>query len=220
MDGKIFIYCERGQDPGFWAEPLNAVTNGAFIIAGLACLQLWRTRGERSVLTLGLCLLTLAIGVGSFLFHTVAERWAAIADTAPIGLFMLLAVYVTARRFFQAPIWASWLSVALFIGLMVAAFRIPTGFSAGYLPALLVLLGSGAALLAIGRRPGDAILAAGLIFAASLTFRILDLPYCATLSLPGAPVGSHFLWHLLNAATLYLVTRSAIMHGRSAPTAA
>ena len=27
MNQKIFAYCERGQDPGFWAEPLNAVTN-------------------------------------------------------------------------------------------------------------------------------------------------------------------------------------------------
>ena len=32
---KIFIYCERGQDPSFWAEPLNAVSNAAFIIAAL-----------------------------------------------------------------------------------------------------------------------------------------------------------------------------------------
>lgn len=216
MNGKVFIYCERGLDPGFWAEPLNAVTNGAFILAGLACLWLWSSRPERSMLTLGLCLLMLAIGLGSFLFHTVAERWAGIADTAPIGLYMLLAVYVTARRFFTLPIWASWLGVALFVGLMAAAFQIRGGFSTGYLPALLVLLGSGAVLLAMGRRPGDAVLAAGLIFAASLTFRTLDGPYCEALSLAGEPIGSHFLWHPLNAATLYLVTRSAIVHGRSA----
>ena len=27
---KIFAYCERGLNPGFWAEPLNAISNAAF----------------------------------------------------------------------------------------------------------------------------------------------------------------------------------------------
>lgn len=30
---KLFLYCERAQDPSFWAEPLNAVSNAAFLIA-------------------------------------------------------------------------------------------------------------------------------------------------------------------------------------------
>ena len=33
--GKVYSYCERGGDPTFWAEPLNAISNGAFIVAGL-----------------------------------------------------------------------------------------------------------------------------------------------------------------------------------------
>jgi hypothetical protein len=33
--GKVYSYCERGGDPTFWAEPLNAISNGAFIIAVL-----------------------------------------------------------------------------------------------------------------------------------------------------------------------------------------
>ena len=32
---QVFSYCERGGAPGFWAEPLNALSNGAFIITGL-----------------------------------------------------------------------------------------------------------------------------------------------------------------------------------------
>ncbi len=31
---KIYNYCERGQDRAFWAEPLNAVSNAAFIMRG------------------------------------------------------------------------------------------------------------------------------------------------------------------------------------------
>ena len=35
----IDIYCER-VGPEFWSEPVNAVTNGAFIIAGIVALVL------------------------------------------------------------------------------------------------------------------------------------------------------------------------------------
>ena len=31
---KVYSYCERGGDPGFWAEPLNAISNGAFYWLG------------------------------------------------------------------------------------------------------------------------------------------------------------------------------------------
>ena len=30
---QIDIYCER-LGPGFWAEPVNALSNGAFLVAG------------------------------------------------------------------------------------------------------------------------------------------------------------------------------------------
>lgn len=44
MDNTIDIYCER-IDPTFWAEPLNAVSNGAFLIAAFAAGYLvWQRR--------------------------------------------------------------------------------------------------------------------------------------------------------------------------------
>ncbi len=29
-------YCER-TDPGFWSEPVNALTNAAFLVAAFVC---------------------------------------------------------------------------------------------------------------------------------------------------------------------------------------
>ncbi len=57
---KIDGYCER-IDPGYWAEPVNALTNVAFVLA--AALMWRRTAG----LPLGraLCVVLAAIGVGS-----------------------------------------------------------------------------------------------------------------------------------------------------------
>jgi hypothetical protein len=40
------------------------------------------------------------------------------------------------------------------------------------------------------------------LFAVSLTFRTLDNAVCDTL-----PLGTHFLWHVLNGCVLYLTTR-------------
>ena len=88
---KIFAYCERAGDPAFWAEPFNAISNVAFLIAALAgAVLLVRTPNARARrIEWGLVLLVTIIGIGSFLFHTYATRWASVADTAPIGIFMI-----------------------------------------------------------------------------------------------------------------------------------
>ena len=44
----IDSYCER-LGPGFWAEPLNAAKNGAFLAAALYALVLWRRVRAASV---------------------------------------------------------------------------------------------------------------------------------------------------------------------------
>jgi len=88
---QVFRYCERGSDPSFWAEPLNAVSNAAFILAAIAAGISYtrRPRNEPAPGVIALILLVFIIGIGSFLFHTFATRWAAMADVIPIGIFML-----------------------------------------------------------------------------------------------------------------------------------
>ena len=88
---QLFRYCERGAEAAFWAEPLNALSNAAFLLAAIAAgreLARWPTGGRRTFEAL-LVLLVAVIGIGSFLFHTLATRWAMYADVIPIGLFML-----------------------------------------------------------------------------------------------------------------------------------
>jgi len=68
----IFDYCERGLSPSFWAEPLNALTNGGFILAALAgtVMIAKRPSNERSLWQIFFVLNFIAIGIGSFLFYT------------------------------------------------------------------------------------------------------------------------------------------------------
>jgi hypothetical protein len=232
----IFNYCERGMDPAFWAEPLNAVTNGGFILAAAAgaAMIAKRPREERSLWQIFFVLNFIAIGVGSFLFHTVPNVNTELADTGPIGIFMLTYLVFALRRFARAPWLAIALAIAAFIGLMVMAFQmrcwdgrigisldIPPGAQAkclngslGYGPALLSMWLI-AVWLGLRRHPAALLVfGAALTFVASLTFRSLDQSFCADWVILGHRVGTHFIWHLLNSLTLFLLLAAAIKYGR------
>ncbi len=46
---------------------------------------------------------------------------------------------------------------------------------------------------------------AGLAFVISLTFRSVDRGVC-----PGFPLGTHFLWHIINAAVIYMASLAGL----------
>jgi len=190
-------YCER-LGPGFWAEPLNAITNIAFL---LAALLVWpRTTGQPLARLLAMILFV--IGIGSFLFHTFATRWAALADTLPIGLYILTYIYAANRHYWGWPVWAAALGTLAFIPYAVVLTplfdRLPFfTVSSFYWPVPLLI--AAYAFLLRHRAPATA---GGLAFGAallcvSLTFRSLDDPLCSAI-----PLGTHFLWHVLNAVML------------------
>lgn len=228
---KIFRYCERGQDPSFWAEPLNAISNAAFIIAALfaaAALSAKQDRKKR-IAEWGLVVLVFVIGVGSFLFHTYATRWAAVADVAPIGVFML-AYFAYALRVLLR---ANWLVVAAGLGAFIWALQIAGDIecrpgllsiteaargpclngTVGYAPALFAMLGMGGLLAALQHPGWRTIFAAGCVFLISMFFRTVDLEICDLTRIMGSARGVHFLWHILNATTLFLLLHAAIHHG-------
>jgi hypothetical protein len=201
----VDLYCER-FGPGLFAEPLNALSNLAFIGAGLwLMVALPRRLAGRSVpwmheLLAGLILL---IGLGSAAFHTFATRWAEVLDMAFIGLFIHLFVVVYAHDVMDVRWTFAWLAAPAFMafGIIVTGPFEPGDFngSVGYFPALAGLLLMGAGLLA-QRRPGAGwFLGSALVFAISLSLRSVDLDWC-----PRWPWGTHWAWHLLNALTLSL----------------
>jgi Ceramidase len=228
---KVYSYCERGGDPSFWAEPLNAVSNGAFIIAGLlAAWQLARSaRSDRALFEWLLVALVLAIGVGSFLFHTYATVWSIPFDTVPISLFMLGYLGYALCRFARWPLIAVIIALALFYGSIELARGItcanellPMTRAAGkrcfngtlgYAPAFVALVLVGA-LLALQRHPAALyLLAAAAVFLAAMTFRTIDYEACTWAVRGARGVGTHFLWHISNAVVLYILLLAAIRYG-------
>ncbi len=222
---QIFAYCERGLDPAFWAEPLNAITNVAFLIAAGIAFLAWSAQApeRRGLMELIMIVIVTIIGIGSFLFHTYAQRWAALADTLPIGIFMMVYMGYTLRAYFRMPLWAVGIGlIAFFASLAYASAGIRCGGgpclngSVAYFPAFFALVGLGAVLIAQRHPAGGYLLSAGLVFAVSLSFRSLDQALCGYTAINGLdPIGLHFLWHCLNATLLYLLLVAAIRHGRS-----
>lgn len=193
-------YCER-VDFTFWSEPVNAATNASFLIAAIV---IWAILGGKSDPAARLLTVILfAIGVGSFLFHTFATRWAAMADVLPILAFILTYLFLATRRFFGASATAG---VAAVIGYFPFAYVVVTiagatigtlNGSVAYLPVPILVLAYAAALW---RR--DPITARGLatgagILVVSIFFRSIDAAVCDIF-----PLGTHFLWHSLNGLAL------------------
>jgi hypothetical protein len=207
----VDIYCER-RDASLLAEPINAASNLAFFIAAWFA---WRTyRASAAVrsdpLVAALIAMIAVIGAGSLTFHTIATRWAAWTDVIPILIFMLFYLWLALRRYCGWPGWLSALALALFF---LATFNIellvPVRFLRGgamYLPALLTL--AAMALAPVAPAVRRAIAGAALVFLVSYALRTADMPVCASI-----PVGTHFLWHCLNALLLYLLVRAALLHG-------
>ncbi len=215
-------YCER-TGPDRDAEPVNALTNAAFLVAAWLAWRLDARHPDAPQRPLIRALIaTMAIvGLGSFLFHTVGTRWAEWGDVIPILIFMLLYLWLALTAFFQ---WPSWLKLAAILPFLAITFalenRVPGTVLWGgalYVPTVLVLIALGIALRRRESGAATAMFAATGVFLASFAARTLDMRLCAAF-----PLGTHFLWHILNATVLYLLVRAVILYGpkRPRPTAA
>ncbi|MGY6534341.1 MAG: ceramidase domain-containing protein [Pararhodobacter sp.] len=195
----VDAYCER-SGPEYWAEPVNALTNGAFVLA--AAIMAWRLQGQRLPLARALVVVLAIIGIGSYLFHTHANRLTGMLDVLPILAFILLYIFAATRDFMGARPWVAALAMVGFLPFAAALAplfaRVPgLGSSAGYAPVPVLIL-IYAALLA-WRTPATArglALGAGILII-SLLFRSMDSAICDAF-----PLGTHFMWHLLNALML------------------
>lgn len=235
---QIFRYCERGDHSGLLAEPFNAFSNLAFV--AVACIAAWRLQTERPAgatfpgdpgapgvdnATRGvvrlLILLAALIGAGSFLFHTLATRWAQLADVVPITVFMLLYLAFALRDLLGLHPGM----VAAGLGVFVLALAVAISVcppdeeslvpaclngTTAYAPALLAMAGVGLVLRGRGHQAAKPLLAATAVFFVAMAMRSADMAACEATRLAGHAVGLHVLWHLLNAAAVHLLLTVAV----------
>lgn len=206
----VDLYCER-TSAEFWAEPANAFSNLSFVVAALAIAWLMRRTGARASLAALFLTINLAgIGLGSFLFHTLANRLTMLADLLPIFIYQIAFLLFYARHvagcraltvtgllllfllanlgFMQLP--REWLNGSLVYGgalLFIAAIAVYHRMTAQREPAILHF--------------------ALVVFLIALACRSIDQWVC-----PWSPLGTHFLWHLLVGGVLYLTTRAYVLN--------
>ena len=223
----LFKYCERAGQQVFWAEPLNALTNIAFVLAAVAgAIRLMRrvavgafSSNNHLLFARSLIILVFLIGVGSFFFHTFATRLAQLGDIVPIGLFMFAYLGFVLRCLGGWSLLMSMLGVLSFMAISVQAGSITCGGggscfngSVAYLPALAGLLIAGVVFSWRSEQAGRWLLGAGVIFGLSLLFRTVDMLLCDEVQIGTYFSGTHFIWHLLNGLMLYLLLALAIDH--------
>lgn len=216
----IDLYCERAG-PEFWSEPFNAVSNMAFLIAAIVSWRISKKRQQGDVWEKLLILLAGTIGIGSFLFHTFAKKWAELADIIPIWSFVaayvLLAIYrltnhhvIRTGRIALVPI-VVMLTISWFTASDISSEtnRTPVllNGSIQYAPALLALFAF-TCLAFLRQNPVRKHLAvATLVFCIALLFRTIDQWACTST----AGIGTHFLWHLLNALMIGVLLHAMIV---------
>ena len=122
----VFLYCERGTSEAFLAEPINAASNGAFLLAALGglALLLLRPREQRSGDHYLLISLVFLIGLGSLAFHLYATSATELADVLPIFVFMLVYLGFALNRFLGVPVGWTVLLVIGFTALMAATTQV------------------------------------------------------------------------------------------------
>jgi hypothetical protein len=125
---------------------------------------------------------------------------------------MLLYLWFAGRRYYRWPPQATALGLfAFFLATFGIEAVVPARILWGgamYVPTVFVL--AAMAFSPISARARRTIQAAVGVFFVAYTFRTLDAPLCSSL-----PVGTHFMWHCLNAVLLYLLVRAALLHSAS-----
>ncbi len=220
----IDIYCERTA-VGFWNEPLNAISNLAFILAALWGFAELKKRDLWAPPLLVLVALAFCIGVGSFLFHTYANAWSELADVIPIWTFVAVYILVSVRYFGNVNFGKIGLVTGSVIAVGFVVYWIfssdastdvtqpldttpdPLNGSGQYAPAVIALIV--VVILSYAKKVDVRhwLGVAALTFFISLTARTIDRDICTVL-----PIGTHYIWHTLNGLMIGLLLQAIIRH--------
>jgi Ceramidase len=203
----IDAYCER-IGPGLFAEPLNAVSNASFLLAACAAWILATRTGTLSAGVKLLLALAASVGIGSLLWHTLANSWTLILDIVPILLFLMWYIWLYTRTVIGMPLPFAVASVVAF--LLGTFFAIPYAHilhgALVYTPGLIVALVLGVFHASERRVARFTLLAAAAVYFVALFFRTIDQEVC-----PVLPIGTHFIWHILIGLVMYLAMRCLIL---------
>ena len=188
-----FYYCERTSLDAF-AEPINAISNIAFIICGIVLMF------KKGMKLNPLPYSVIFIGISSFLFHYIPTSLFSALDISSILLFVVIYNYMLTKNILKYSIFQSILSsialiiISFLIGILF--FKTIAGASSFYLGLLLYMI-----YILFLIKKIDYIkyfFIAIILFVISLILRSIDIYLCKFFS-----IGTHFIWHILNSLVIY-----------------
>jgi len=206
-----FGLCERHAH-GPLEEPLNMLSNMLFLLVAFALIRYYRTHPDLKgkwiwdlhILT-GLVML---IGIGSTVFHSFPSPTTELMDIIPIVLFIVLFFISIIVRVGRTGPFETVICLMAFVfttHFFVTQFPNAMNDSIGYLSSMGALVMIAIYLHMLRRPSSHQFLLAALLGVISLFFRSVDNEVCDVI-----PIGTHFLWHTLNAALIYVVMKQLI----------
>lgn len=208
-------YCER-CGPGLFDEPINATSNIVFLLAAFFAWHALPRRAmpdgrESRVVPSRLAVLmglSVCVGVGSALWHTFATSWALVLDIVPILVFQLCFLWLYGRQVVGLH-WATavtLLTCYVGLGLWLREYRDWLNGVLIYAPAVVLSWTVGVHWWLTRRSERFLLLTSAGVFCVALTARTIDLLVCRQF-----PIGTHFLWHVLNGWVLYAAMRAVVL---------
>lgn len=205
MTPKIPTYCERSY-AGSFGEPLNLITSLLFLIAAyIAFKQTAKvSQGSRFWLQAGTLFIGI-IGVGSIAFHAAPSNITLLFDAVPIYIFLLIVLSVLLLDLTGSNVITSTAIALYVVCLIIVTLFVPSDFLNGssrhaltfmFLLLILFLSFMKYRIHVLG------LVGAILLYAMAIVFRSIDYYVCNDLA-----VGTHFLWHVLNATAAFLAIR-------------
>lgn len=194
------VYCERFAN--FWlVEPLNALTNLAFLIGAYYLYKFIRANNLKSRLSTFLIGLMVAVGLGSMSWHLYRSEATLLLDRLPIYIFFIFTLYFAIQSITKNIKFT--IAVSALLGILYyAIFDYVPGVNVfyGLLRFIFAFITLVILNVLIRKKYGHEynFSTALIIFAAALIFRTLDLLVC-----PFFPLGTHFLWHIFVAVGMY-----------------
>ena len=197
------FYCERTNGQIF-DEPVNAISNIFFIIVSLSLIKILRKNQSNKIYYIQ-PILIFFIGIGSFLFHLNPNIITLYSDVIPIFLFSLSFIFFFNRDVININYLNNALLFVLFFFLFLFItpklnYEILNGsefYFANYFFLTMYTI-----WLYLKKSDFFQLLLLGFIFFnLSILLRSLDNHICEYFS-----IGTHFLWHFLNAYLLKILT--------------
>ncbi len=203
--------CER-HGMGLVDEPLNALSNFAFIYVAVAIFRYYRANEDivsyRIWDVQAMIALIFMIGINSIIFHIYPTQTTELMDTIPIVLFILIYFVSVIFRIGKCTKFQAVVCFVAFLGfthMLIHQFPRALNDSIGYLSSMISLIVIAVYLHLRARPSSQYFMLAALIGVVSLFCRAIDREICDIW-----PYGTHFLWHLFNATLLYILMKQII----------